>query len=293
MKSRDIIINHLKSVDDLPTIDKVLLKVQQYLSSSGAIDSSIERIADVIREAPAIALKVLKVSNCPIYRTEREIVDIEDAVYRLGIDEVYRIVLTMATVRQFNNMHHIDYNQFWRHSITVALATSAIADFCARRKKPLSKKVTTAAFTAGLLHDTGILIMDQYFPDLYAGVLEAVSNSDDIPIYGVETEMLGISHSEVGSILMDRWGLPLSVVAAVGAHHSPETAGESVSIAELVHIADFACNNQGIGAGLSSPPLGFSDTAWNNLSLSVDSIQEIINKVMEESAKSEVLMALS
>ena len=289
MKRRQEIIDRLASISDLPSLPQVVAKVQAEVSSPNATASTMSQI---ISEDPAISLKVLKVANSPVYCLGKEISDTREAVVILGFQEIYNIVLSMSTLNLFKKAHHIDYKRFWQHSLSVAFATKAIVHFAGERY-PRDKGRMADLFIAGLLHDIGVLVLDQFLPDRYEDVLKEASTTEDLPLYGIEFEHFGITHAEVGGYLLRQWRIPEKIAVAVAFHHLPGEAGDSMEISQIVHIANFICNNQGIDNGVGVPPEAFSDIAWMNLGMSVDDIGDIISEVRSEAEKSPIFMALA
>jgi len=288
--TRKEIIEKLSTIPDLPTLPQVATRLQAEVASPNA---SAGTISEIIREDPAISIKALKVANSPLYGLGREVTDIRDAVRVLGFKEVYNIVLSMSTLKLFNNASHIDYKRFWNHSLSVAFATKAIVDFTGKGCAPIDSEKISDLFIAGLLHDIGVLVMDQYMPEKYEVVLTAIPEMGDVPLYGVEYECLGISHGEVGGIILKQWNIPAHIANAVAFHHDSEGIEEDKEITEIVHMANFICNNQGIDNGTGVPPLSFSDEAWANLDMSVEDIPGIIEEVRAQAEKSPILMALA
>ncbi len=284
------IIERLSSVRDLPTLPDIIMRLHDELASPTASAGSV---AAIIREDPAMAAKTLRVANSPLYALERKVTDIREAVAVLGLKEVYRIVISMTTINLFGRKtSHIDYRRFWRHSLSVAMATKAVFEFTG--KSSLGEKDDTLSdlFIAGLLHDIGVLAMDQYLPG-YEEVIGAVYSMEDVPFYGVEYEIMKISHGEVGGHLLLLWNMPEHIIAAVAFHHLPEMAPVQRDFARIIHIADFICNNQSIDNGTGGMPTSFSDEAWNNLGISVDDIRSIIEYVRAEAARSPLMLALA
>ncbi|MCP3677257.1 MAG: HDOD domain-containing protein [Deltaproteobacteria bacterium] len=288
MNRRREIIERISSIRDLPSLPQIVAKVQAEIGSPNATANTMSQI---ISEDPAISIRVLKVANSPVYSLGKEISDTKEAVVILGFQEIYNIVLSMSTLNLFGKAHHIDYKRFWQHSLSVAFATKAIVDF-AGGDYPRDKKRLADLFIAGLLHDIGVLVLDQFLPDKYESVLKEASATEDLPLYGIEFEHLGITHAEVGSYLLRQWHIPEKIVSAVAFHHLPGEAGDSMEISQIVHIANFICNNQGIDNGVGIPPESFSDCAWMNLNMSVDDIANIITEVRSAAEKSPILMAL-
>jgi len=288
--TRNEIIERLSSIPDLPTLPQVATRLQEEVASPKA---SAGTISEIIREDPAISIKALKVANSPLYGLGRKVTEMRDAVRVLGFKEVYNIVLSMSTLNLFNGASHIDYKDFWNHSLSVAFATKAIVDFTGERCRAIDREKMADLFITGLLHDIGILVMDQYMPEKYEMVLKAIPDMGDVPLYGVEYECLGISHGEVGGLILRQWNIPDHIADAVAFHHNPEEVEARRELTEIVHIADFICNNQGIDNGTGAPANTFSDDAWSNLDMSVEDITGIIDEVRLQAEKSPILMALA
>jgi HD-like signal output (HDOD) protein len=94
------------------------------------------------------------------------------------------------------------------------------------------------AFTAGLLHDLGLLVLALLLPQRLQQVV-AASRAAGVPLHVKEQEMLGVSHAKVGGYLLGLWGIPLPIVEAVVHHHAPSAATTSgvVDALAAVHIA--------------------------------------------------------
>jgi len=287
---RKEIIKKLSTIAELPTLPEVVTRLQGEMDSSSA---SAATIAEIVHEDPAITLKVLKVANSPIYGIGKKINDVRDAVLILGLKEVYSIVMSMSTLNIFKGATHINYKKFWYHCLSVAFATKVIVEFTGSECQHITNDKLADLFIAGLLHDIGILVLDQYMSELYGKVLSAVSELNDKPLYALEYEMLGISHGEVGEFLLNKWYIPEHISTAVAFHHKANNIAEEKELTQILHIADFICNNQGIDSGTGVPPTSFCDEAWKNLNLSIKDVESIITKVRQEADHSAIFMALA
>ena len=121
----------------------------------------------------------------------------------------------------------------WRHSVSVAGATKQIAEM-----QGLGRSEAAGHFTAGLLHDIGILVLASRFPEDYSRVLETARHTGS-DLETAEFHVLGATHGEVGGYLLGLWGLPAEVVQAASWHHQPrlqETPAFTPALA--VHAAD-------------------------------------------------------
>ncbi len=301
MSLRTAILTRLKMIRHIPSLPAVVTRLQQEIDRE---DSDVGAIARIVSEDPAIALKVLSVANSVIYSRGVEIVDVQQAVSRLGMTELRNVIYAIAVLRLMPDLPHINYVRFWRHSISVAYTASAIPRFCSEESGARDVSTTGFAFIAGLLHDLGILIFDQFFPDQYEITLamvgrnagntaDADSIQEALSLHTAEEKYLGVSHGEVGGIILQRWELPDSLVEAVTCHHDPLSADQYRTLTGIVHMANFVCNNLGVDNGASLPPTGFSDSCWEGLGLAVDEIPAIIEMANKQAEKSPTLMLLA
>jgi putative nucleotidyltransferase with HDIG domain len=285
---RETLLRQLQEIGHLPTLPQVLVQIEDALRSeqSAAVD-----MAEVIREDPPLTASILRVANSVVYRGRfsGRIASIPQAVARLGTSEVRRICLSTALIRAFDNYGAgIQHEEFWQHSLTVATATR-IFQSRAGGGSAARKAEAEDAFVAGLLHDVGMFVMDQFFPELFAKVREH-AGALGIPLAKAEEELLGLEHGEIGGVLLRNWGLPARVVDAVAWHHRPDGCPEKHRrVAQMVHLADFICVNQSIGDTLEGVYDGFSVGAWHDLGLSINEAPAMLEDLKEDAVRSEVL----
>ncbi len=287
MKTREEIFEDLSRIRDLPSLPRVVLRLQQEMNKP---EVGIDAIARIITEDPPIAMTVLKVVNSPLYRSMRKIVSIRDAAVRLGLKEIYEIVLTTSMCNLMKSSHGIDFTRFWNHSISVAHASKAIISISSKRRGTFDKSVTDAAFTAALLHDIGVLVLEKYMPGTYGRLVDENDAGNPIPINVFEQRNFGVTHAETGAFLLRRWHLPEVIALGVEKHHSPLATEKSHHIAEIIHVADYTCTNEGISGGVEGWTNEYIDSAWKSLGASLDDIPEIIHAVREQLKKSPLLV---
>lgn len=216
-------------VDALPPLPQVALRVIQVAQDPR---SSAADLAMAVSSDPALAARVLRVANSPLYRAQRKITSVQEALVRLGFVQARNIAVSSAITAAYapdarNALFRIE--EFWRHSLAVAFRTSELAGMRRGFDVP-------TAFTAGLLHDIGRLAL--YYADP-AGVDQAVARAlaEDVPFDVIECEELGARHDEVGGKLAERWGLPAATVEAIAEHHHPSAEG----LAGIVRESDSWC----------------------------------------------------
>jgi putative nucleotidyltransferase with HDIG domain len=127
----------------------------------------------------------------------------------------------------------------WQHSIAVAITAQRLSEYVAY-------PAPDEAYMAGLLHDIGKLVMDQYF-EMNWEHLVAAGQAHNLTLVEAEEWFLSMNHAQVGAELASRWGLPSCLVEAIAYHHQPALAKETPKLTAIVHIANAICLRLGIG----------------------------------------------
>lgn len=283
MKPETIIRQRLEAATDLPTLPQVFMKLQRLLNSD---TSSALEVGKVIKDDPALTGKILRIANSAAFGARQKISSVSFAVARLGFQLTTDIVMSLSIINTFENSKtELDYAQFWKHSLSVAFAANLMHQYAKKTTAP------EGLFTAGILHDIGILLLDQYAYDFYPAVVD-YSRKKNTDLYLAEEEVLGVNHATIGAEQLVRWELPQRIIEAVACHHNPVKAeSELIQTGEIIHLANFVCNNQGIHNGLGIFPTGFSQASWFDCGFLVEDIDTIIEEVNTEVEKSEVMLA--
>lgn len=238
------ILEKIRAAENLPSLPMVAVQVLR-LSQS---DASISGIATVIEKDPALASKILKVANSSLFGMPRQISSVQQAMVILGLRTVKVLALTFSLVEAVQNQEAggFDHQAFWRTSLTNAVSARLLAHH-------LKSPQPDEAFVTALLTDIGMLAAFHADRQAYREVL-AESASRDLPVHVVEQERFGATHEFFSSQLLDAWGLPDKMVAAVARHHQPHDdtvktnpePGDLVRIvAAAVMIGDMFCSPRG------------------------------------------------
>lgn len=285
---REDILDALKKQTSLPSIPDLVIRLEAQLRSD---EPSMNEIAEIIEQDPALSMRLLSVANSAFYRRGKEASTVRQAMTRLGFEEIRRLAVAAALVNNYKEFGSENPKLFWGHSLAVAFATKAVAEYC---NTPLMEDAVSASFTCGLLHDVGILALNQLFARDYQEIRgKRVLEGGDIN--RLEMEMFGIDHGEVGGELMRQWELPEQMCNVVTLHHRPWECNPddktTYEMVQLIHISDFICNNQGYGRRRQILPEAFEDASWDALGLSLDHVPDIINRVRVEGERSQVFMS--
>lgn len=216
---------------------------------------------------PGLASRVLRLANSAALGGAGTVQSIPEAVLRVGLEGVHDLVLSLALAKSLHPAH-LDYRPFWRHSLAVAHCAQTLQAHAHGLSGPHDE-----SYTAGLLHDIGIIVLDHALGETYANVF-ATALATGRPLLEVENEMLAFDHTRAGELLLRAWKLPECLVSAVRHHHSPWH--DSSPLVQLTYLADFVCNNQGLHHGSGYFPSTCYDTAWVNLGIADTQLPEII-----------------
>jgi putative nucleotidyltransferase with HDIG domain len=196
---------------------------------------SIQRIGEIVASDPGVAAKILQLVNSAFFGFANKVSNAETAVLLLGVGVVRSLALTVHLFSAFDPGRCAGFSleNTWYHSLQVGQLARKIAELESGEDKLMEE-----AFTAGLLHDVGKLILAHHRPVEYSEVM-AQAHKEKRPVLEVERERFHANHAELGAYLLDLWGLPTPLVEGVAFHHEPAKASEqSFSPLAAVHIAN-------------------------------------------------------
>jgi putative nucleotidyltransferase with HDIG domain len=288
---RDKVMDRLEAIEDIPSLPLVITRLTEAIQN---VDSSASDVAKIMEDDPAIMARVLKMVNSSFYaggaQTE-PVTNVRHAIVRLGYDAVRNIALTSSVFSVFKDDHAMvfDRKEFWRHCICTGIVANVVCDFTKYKDGGIPRE---SVALAGLLHDMGKIIMEQYFYDMFTKILDH-AKSNDLTLFEIETQAFKVGHCEIGAWLAKRWKLSPEMIACIEFHHEPERAPEEFrAMVSLVHVADYICNLKRMGQSGNPKPPEFRQEIWEELGLNVESINEIVKVAEEEAEKSEILLSL-
>jgi HD-like signal output (HDOD) protein len=195
-------------------------------------DASAQSVVNVLHRDPAMTANVLKLSNSAFYGARREISSVQDALVMLGNRAVVTMAFAsgMATVmRRDLDGYNVSRARFWDHSVLAASAASFAAE------KLGSGAHKCEAFTAGLVHDVGMLVIDAH---LVASRKNLVTAEPAFDVSGAERRLLGFDHCEAGAMLAENWGFPPVLHDSIKYHHDPQLATECREVVRSVAVGN-------------------------------------------------------
>jgi putative nucleotidyltransferase with HDIG domain len=228
----------LTNIRNLPSLPSIILEVSKLLNNS---QTSASDLGKIIGKDQGLVAKILTVANSPLYGLPRRVATVEFAIVILGFDHIKNIVMAISMIEAFKgkDKSNWDNKSYWNHTLFTATAAKGIAD-------ELGYSKSGEVFTAALLHDLGISVIQRYFNIEFNNICRLV-DEQQMRFLIAEKKNLGITHQEVGKFLIDRWNLPESLGEAIANHHQPSKAENNIKLSSIIHLADYM--TQRIGAG--------------------------------------------
>jgi putative nucleotidyltransferase with HDIG domain len=223
-------------LDRLPSPPRTYHELTEVLAEP---DNGVGRIVAVVERDPALCAKILRLVNSSNLGLARTATSVHQAVLYLGVSVLRVLVLTVdAFGANGVPAELLDLERLQDHSVVVARLAS---QFTADRKR------AEEAFSAGLVHDIGKIVLALAWPEEYREIRQQAATRQT-PQHLIERDRIGVTHAEVGAYLLGVWGLPLGIVEAVAHHHAPSgvTQGDR-SVLGAVHAAE------GFTAGGTAP----------------------------------------
>ena len=206
-------------------------------------EATAKELVDIILTDPPLAANVLRMVNSAYCAPKNKIADIQQAVIFIGFEALNELALNQKVCEIFKRGVRINgysREQLWKHSVAVALFSKMIyrREFAERGEN---------AYAAGLLHDLGIIIEDQFRNENLIQIFETAAQKN-LPLMAAEKEIFGYDHAHIGMALAADWNLPEEMVGAIGYHHDPPKAPEATArLTQVLHTANYCCQKTNIG----------------------------------------------
>ena len=206
--------------------------------------STVQDIVDVIKYDQAVTSQMLRICNSAYFGLSREVHSLNDAMRYLGTVKVLQLLIAVhgnALLSKGQSGYGLAPGILWKHSVAVALASSAFADRIALGNASL-------AFTAGLLHDIGKVVLNEYVGQEFAEIVRILTEQK-ASFIEAEQQVLGFSHQEIGARVAEMWKLPDPLVRCIRYHHDPGALEPTDPLVDVVYLANCVCLLLGIGLG--------------------------------------------
>lgn len=269
----------VQEVRDLPAAPKVLPKLRRLL---GDANSSMDEIVGLIRIEPGIAARLLQVSNSAVYSKGNRCSSVDEAVGRVGYDQVYDMVMhavaAQVLVRPLST-YNLETDTLWRYSVVGGLAAELLATMTGESRE--------TAYTLGLLHQIGMVAIDGWALR-HQPTLGLAWRPFPREYTGSEKALLGFTHAEVGALLLKRWEFPGEMVEALRCQYAPLEAGAATRLACLLYAAKWVRSVVCLPEGEETPAL--DEACLSPIRLDLKRMEALVEEVKVRAADMKDLM---
>jgi HD-like signal output (HDOD) protein len=216
-------------LDRLPSPPTTYRRLNEALARK---DASARTITAIVEEDPAMSAKILQLVNSAYFGLAHRVGSVAQAVTYLGLGVLRALALNAHVLGavEGTSVSRTTLDEVQRTSLaTATIARQLIGD----------RTLADDAFTAGVVHDVGRLVIALGLPAKF-GEIREICRATGRATHAVEEELLGVSHAEVGAYLLGVWGLPYSIVECTALHHVPSRAGAPSELLTTVHLASAA-----------------------------------------------------
>lgn len=280
-RTQQIVDDALSKVGDIATLPEVTIKIIQIVEDP---KSTARDLHDIIKNDPALSVKVLKVVNSAFYGLPGQVASVDRAIILLGLSAVKNIAIAASIARLFKGgriSQDFSASDLWRHSVAVAVAAHAIA------KLSPFPVMADEVFVGGMIHDIGTLVQRQVYAEQFSEVVQRCVNRG-VDFLACEREIIGADHQAFGVGLTTKWKFPRHLRASVGFHHNPEAlSAELRNMAMLIRIADVLCCNEKIGFYLTATGNIVTEEMLDTISVTPAQLEDVRLSLPEQLEEAE------
>lgn len=270
----------IRRLERLPALPEVIDKIVDQAKDP---ESSAHDLAILIEKDEGLAGRLLRLVNSPFYGLSGKVSTVQSAVTLLGFRTVRSLALSVSVFQSFkwaNPERASRFLRYWQHS----LATATAARLIAAQKQWRNPE---EAFTAGLMHDLGKLIILQKDPEPFEEACREARNRG-VDLTEVEEQQFGLSHPQLGHMVAERWRFPAPLADAIRYHHDPAMAAshgghDGENLALCIIVANAAAKLSLMGESGNDHRHDLPAQALDALAIPRDSIPELCVHVAQQS----------
>jgi HD-like signal output (HDOD) protein/CheY-like chemotaxis protein len=234
----------IPQIEHLPTVPSLFIEIVEKLNDP---EAGIDEIGQIVSRDVGMTAQILKLVNSVYFGLPHPVSSPAEAIHYLGAQTVKWLVLSLHAFSQFSAVDQVMLEHVRTHSLEVAAAAKAIA-----LSETGDRSLADESFVAGMLHDTGKVILLANFGDW------RTHSNPELRGLAAEESVFGANHADFGGYLLGLWGLPESIVEAIALHHAPASSvGRNISVM-AVHAANALVRERNaLSRELPSAPLDF------------------------------------
>jgi putative nucleotidyltransferase with HDIG domain len=258
-------------VQDLPSLPAVVMDL---LNSIDQEDVDIAVLARKVSYDQALTAKTLRLANASAFGLQVKVTTIQQAITFLGFQTTRNLIVAAAVTGCFpaGRCPGFGDKAFWRHSAATAVCARALA-----RRLRFNQDY---AFTAGLLHDIGRLVLVTAYPDAYRMVID-LRASQAGGWAAAERAVLGIDHVDAGVALAEHWNFSDIMRQAIAYHHAPDLQGAGF-LSAIVHVANAIAHALDLSGEPDDVVPRLSDVAWDAMGLNEEAYLHLFHETEQQ-----------
>jgi len=260
-----------QSIETIQPIPQVALKILRLIDED---EYDINALTAEIRKDQVISAKTLKLCNSVMFSGTNKIESLDHALIYIGLQMLVKLVISASVDNYFSHAgsgYSLCKGGLFHHAIGTAIISEKLADLTGRVKPGL-------AYTAGLLHDIGKVVLDQYVTAAYPLFYRKL-NDEGRSFSDSEKAILGIDHTEIGSKLARKWAFPESLIDVIRHHHRPEDATSNPELTHTVYLADLLMSRFNTGLELERLGTETLSARLEAIGLSAKRFPEIVDLI--------------
>ncbi len=244
-------------------------------------------LAEIIQYDAAITANILKICNSALFGLHRKITSLDEALVVLGQDELKDVIITSSSAKFYKGTVGAGYDlgqgDLWKHSVACAVVARQLAPKIAGANP-------SAAFTSALLHDIGKRFMSSFVADELKRILVMV-DVKKMSFVEAEQKVLGMTHAELGGMILEKWEFDPEMATAVRCHHDPD-ALEKGPLAATIALANAVVVSLGIGGGADGLATRLQGEGMKKFGIDAATIESCMADLLFELEKAQEVLNL-
>jgi len=262
----------LSQVKRLPPNPQIMLKLLRLLQD---INTNPNDIVELIRIDTSLTAQVLRLSNSAYYGVVNPSYNLEEAINRIGFRETYKLVGVVCSSQIFNTpvqTYYLESDQLWENSIATALVMENMAQRVGIEP--------TNAYTVGLLHSIGKIIINQLMSEQYAEVYSLIEK-EKIPLTEAEEKIMGFNYAQLGMALLKKWNFPPEIYDPILHQFDPLSSEAHELMSCALHLAICVVGGVGLNYGRDAWAFKAHDAALEKLGLEAEDLERFLMQIHE------------
>jgi putative nucleotidyltransferase with HDIG domain len=274
----EALIRCAEAVDnsEISSVRPVIVAVLRLINDPAATPKDLKKLISLDL---ALTARILRVANSAYFGCPRTVTEIDQAIIWIGFDAIKEIALNQSLITLFERQttaQEVSHRELWKHGVAVAMIAKRI--FRREFGQPGNE-----AYAAGLLHDLGIVLLEQLDHDRF---LRTITEMEDAQINFADAEdrLFEFNHTQLAHAVLTRWQLPNEMCDAIGSHHDPVASlNQGGRLAGVLALADHLAQGKSLGfADAPHNSAEFVAEISGNLGLEPHSLQIIVGDVVSE-----------